>query len=81
MAGYFSEGIGMNNLVACSGRNGEKLAIEICDALGLKHVKRLDIHIAKNEIFTVVAEIYPEIDGVKQLPAILKKFELVPINE
>ena len=49
---------------------------EISDVLGLKHVKKLDIHMAHDEITTVEAVMYPEIDGVKQLPAILKKFEL-----
>ena len=56
---------------------GEKIAKEICDALGLKHVKTLDIHLAHNECFTVTAEFYPEIDGIKQISAILKKYNLV----
>ena len=55
-----------------------RLAKEICDALGLKHVRKLDIHLACDEIMTATAEFYPEVDGVKQFPAILKKFELVP---
>lgn len=60
---------------------GGMLAKEICDAFGLKHVRRLDFHMAHNEIFTVTAEFYPEIDGVRQAVPILKKFELVPIKD
>jgi hypothetical protein len=60
---------------------GNKVGSEICDALGLKHCKVLDIHIAYNEIVTVTAKFYPEIDGVKQFPAIFKKYELVEIPE
>jgi len=54
-----------------------KLAVEICDALGLKYVVSLDIHIAVNEIVTVTAKFYPEEYGMKMVPAILKKYELV----
>ena len=53
------------------------LAKEICDVLGLKHVRKLDIHMAYDEIITVTAEFFPEVDGVKQFIPILKKFELV----
>lgn len=60
------------------GIEGEVYAKEICDALGLKHVKRLVITMGHEEVFTVEAEMYMEIDGVKQLPAIIKHFELVP---
>jgi len=58
-----------------------KLGKEICDALGLKHVKELSIHIPSDGLFTVEAKIYPTVDGVKQFPAILKKFKLVPVEE
>ena len=61
--------------------SGQKIAKEICDVLGLKHVIILDIHLAVNEMMAVTATFYPEIDGIIQLPAILKKFELVPIVE
>ncbi|HUU40865.1 MAG TPA: hypothetical protein VMW42_07990 [Desulfatiglandales bacterium] len=62
------------------GSEAGKLAKEICDALGLKHVQRLDIHMAHDEIFTVTAKFYPEIDGMRQLPAIMKKFRLIEIE-
>ena len=56
-------------------------AKEICDALGLKHVRKLDIHMAINEVMTVTAEYFPEVDGVKQFIPVLKKFELVEIKD
>jgi hypothetical protein len=58
-----------------------ELEKEICDALGLKHCRKLDIHFAVDEIATVTAEFFPEVDGVKQFPAILKKFRLEPIDD
>jgi len=60
---------------------GQYLCGEICDALGLKHCSSLDIRIATTEFVTVTAKFNPEIDGVKQFPAILKKFRLVEISE
>jgi len=58
-----------------------KIAKEICDALGLKHVRKLDIHMESNSIFIVEAEMYMEVDGAKQLPAVLRKFTLIPLVE
>jgi len=54
-----------------------KLCVDICKSLGLKNVKKFDLHMAVDEIVTVTVEFYPEVDGVLQLPAILKKFELI----
>lgn len=56
---------------------GHKIGKEIADALGIKHCRKLDIHIHTDEIVTVEAEFYPEIDGIKQLVPILKRYELV----
>ena len=61
------------------GRDG--LPQEICGALGLKHVKSLDLHMAVDDVVTVTTEFYPEIDGVKQFPSILKKYGLYEINK
>ena len=58
-----------------------KLAKEICDALGIKNCKRLDLHMAYDEIFTATVEFYPEIDGIEQMVPILKKFKLVAIED
>ena len=67
--------------MAITGSVGDQLAGEICNAFGLKHVQSLDIHLANNEIFTVTAKFYPEIDGFKQAIPIIKKFQLIPIEE
>ena len=61
--------------------SGRTIGKEICDVLGLKHCQSLDIHIAYNEIVTVIAKFHPEVDGVMQFPAILKKFRLEEIPE
>ena len=60
---------------------GRTIGKEIADALGIKHCRKLVIHIPLKEIVTVEAEFYPEIDGVKQLLPILKRFELVDKSE
>jgi hypothetical protein len=49
---------------------------EICQALGLKYVKNLDLHISHGGIATITVEYYLEEDGLLKLPAVLKKFEL-----
>lgn len=56
---------------------GRKIGKEIADALGIKHCRKLDIHISLKEFVTIEAEFYPEIDGVKQLLPVLKRYELV----
>ncbi|GAG97002.1 unnamed protein product [marine sediment metagenome] len=57
--------------------NKDTVCKEIADALGIKHCRKLDIRMRWDEIITIEAEFYPEIDGVKQLVPILKKFRLV----
>jgi len=56
---------------------GDNVGKEIADALGIKYCRKLDIHFRMGAIATVEAEFYPEIDGVKQLLPIFKKYELV----
>jgi len=55
---------------------------EIAEALGIKHCRRLDLHMALNEAVTVTAEFYPERDQLKYIAPILKKYkiELVEIE-
>ena len=57
-----------------------KDCVEICEALGLKHVRRIDLHMAIDSVVIAEVEYYPEKNGVLKLPAILKKFKLVPIE-
>lgn len=56
---------------------------EITDALGLKKVVSLDLHMAVGENITITARYYPEDDEMKMLPEILKKYEviLVPLKD
>lgn len=54
---------------------------EICDALGLKHVRKMDIHFECHKTVIVDVEYFPEIDGVKQIAAIFRKFELTEKKE
>jgi hypothetical protein len=53
-----------------------ELAREICDALGLKNVVKLDLHFTVHEVAVAEVTFFPEVDGVQQLPAILKRYEL-----
>lgn len=57
--------------------DGNMIGKEIADMFGIKHCKHLQIDLAKNQAVTIIAEFYPEIDGVKQCLAILKRYELV----
>lgn len=50
---------------------------EVAEALGLQNARRLDLHFAVGEIVTATVEYFPEHDGVKNLPAILARYELV----
>ena len=51
---------------------------EIFDALGLKNVVEFSLRMAVNEVVTVNVKYFPEVDGLKQLPAVLAEYELVP---
>jgi hypothetical protein len=53
----------------------------ICDALGLEHVTKLDIHFEVKKTPVIEATFMPIIDGLLQFPAILKKYELVEKKE
>lgn len=55
----------------------DKACAQICDALGLKHVVRFDLHMAVDEVVTAKVEYYPEKDGVTKLHTILREFVLV----
>jgi hypothetical protein len=52
------------------------LAKEICDALGLKNVKKLDLHFSVDAVATAEVEFYPDSDDLKKLPAIAKRYVL-----
>ena len=49
---------------------------DIAEALGIKYCRSLTIKMRLDSIVTVEAEFFPEIDGMKQLEPILKKYKL-----
>lgn len=51
-----------------------KFAADICDALGLKHVNCLTIHIPADDVITVDAKIYVEENG--RLDLVLRHYKL-----
>ncbi len=55
----------------------DKIVKEILDSLGLKNVVSLDLHFGVGKIVTAEVKYFPERDGIKKLPLLLKKFELV----
>ena len=63
----------MSSIIA--GNN--KLCAKIAKALGIKHCKSLDLRMRLNEIVSIKAEFYPEIDGIKQLESVFKEYELI----
>jgi hypothetical protein len=50
---------------------------EVCDALGLKNVRKLDLHMSVDDVVIVKVEYYPEINDIEKLVPILKKYQLV----
>ena len=66
----------MGNFV--TGKNNlYQVCVAVCEALGIKHARKLTLNIKHDSIVTVEAEFYPEVDGIKQLVPILKRFELI----
>jgi hypothetical protein len=62
-----------------AGRN--EWAKEICDALGIKYCRKLDLHLEVDSVATVEVEYYPEEDGVLKLVPIFKKYRLEEIDD
>lgn len=59
----------------------DEIGKEICEAFGLKHVRKMDIHLEAHKTVIIDVEYSPEIDGVKQIAAIFRKFELTEKKE
>lgn len=66
----------MNSNKLCSGGEAELLAAEIANNLGIKHCRKLVITMEHDKLFTVEAILYPEIDGLKNIVPVMKKFNL-----
>ncbi len=54
----------------------ESVVKDICDALGLKNVRRLDLHFALDELVTATVEFLPEADAVDQVRPLIKHYVL-----
>jgi len=52
------------------------VCLAICDALGLKHVRRLTIEMENQKRATVTAEMYVDAEGLAGALIIMKKFSL-----
>lgn len=55
-----------------------QLEKEICEALGLKNVRRLNLSMCIGEATIATVEYYPEVDGIQATIPILKKYMLTP---
>ena len=54
------------------------LAKQLCDILGLKNVRKLEIEIETESIAVCKAEMYIETDQLRKMIPIIGEFELVP---
>ena len=52
----------------------DNLGKKIAKAFGIKHCRSITIRMGVDEISTVTAEFYPEVDGVKQLESVLSEY-------
>ena len=53
----------------------------MCEALGLKNVVRLDLHLSVWGAPILEAEFYPEADGIHALETIVQAYKLVPKDD
>ena len=52
----------------------DNLGKKIAKAFGIKHCKAITIKMAHNEISTVTAEFYPEVEDVMQFESVLSEY-------
>jgi hypothetical protein len=57
-----------------------KVVKEICDALGLKNVRSLDLHFRVDEIATAEVTFYPDADDLDRATPLFKRYELTEIE-
>jgi hypothetical protein len=53
------------------------ICTSICDALGLKNVRSLELRMAVGEAVTIRVEYFPDLDELKRLNTVLSDVELV----
>ena len=58
----------------------DKLCKNICDALGLKNVVKLDISLEVGNLVRVTVEYFPDRNNVKELIPVLKRMKMEDIN-
>ena len=58
------------------GVSSDKIAKEICDIFGLKHVRMLNLHFAVGNFVRATVEFYPEENKIRQLIPILEHYRL-----
>lgn len=57
----------------------DPVVLELAKALGLpKHTRSFEVRCAVDEVVTVKCEYFPEIDGVRDVVAVLAEYELWP---
>ena len=54
-----------------------KICSDICDALGLKRCRRLELVMATDSVVTVKAEFFVEVDSMERIAVALKEYHLV----
>lgn len=59
---------------------GKDELMALVEHFGLKHCRHITVDIQLDGLVVVTAEIYPEIDGVRQLEAIMKRYHLKEIE-
>ena len=52
-----------------------KIASDICDVLGLKHVRHLELIMDTKAVITIKAELFPEADVLKDIKEILEDYQ------
>ena len=52
----------------------DKIGKEIADALGLKRVKKMDIHLEARKPAVIDVEFHPDIDGLEAMETIMKRY-------
>ena len=65
---------GMSSNLLCG---HSKVCAKIAENFGIKYCRWLQINMHVNEVVTVKAEFFPEIDGIVQCDTIFKEYELV----
>lgn len=63
--------------------HGKRFGVPLCAALGLEptRVRRIDLHVAVDDIVTAEVELYPTEQEAETAVALVKRYQLVEIAE